>query len=41
MRITNFAPYNSHTNNLFNNNKILKFEDIIKFFTKRLKQSLH
>ena len=31
MKIINFAPYNSHTNNLFNNDKILKFEDIIKF----------
>ena len=31
MRIINFAPYNNHANNLFNNDKILKFEDIIKF----------
>ena len=31
MRIINFAPYTSHTNNLFNNDKILKFEDILKF----------
>ena len=30
-RIINFAPYNSHTNNLFNNDNILKFKDIIKF----------
>ena len=30
MRITNFAPYNNHTYNLFNNDKILKFENIIK-----------
>ena len=31
MRIINFAPFNSHTNNLFKSDKILKFEDVIKF----------
>ena len=31
MRIINFAPFNSHTNNLFKSDKILKFDDVIKF----------
>ena len=31
MRIINFAPFNSHTYNLFESDKILKFEDVIKF----------
>ena len=30
IRIVNFSPFNSHTNKLFFDNKILKFEDIIK-----------
>ena len=30
IRIINFLPFNNHTNNLFIDNKILKFEDIIK-----------
>ena len=30
LRIINFAPYNSHTNILFSNDKLLKFQDIIK-----------
>ena len=30
-RIINHAPYNSHTNNLFEENKLLKLDDIIKF----------
>ena len=30
MRIINFAPFNSHTNNMFLDNKLLKFEDLIK-----------
>ena len=30
LRIINFAPYNSHTNILFSNDKLLKFRDIIK-----------
>ena len=31
IRIINHAPYNSHTNNLFEENKFLKLDDIIKF----------
>ena len=30
LRIMNFSPFNSHTNNLFLDDKILKLEDIIK-----------
>ena len=30
MRILNFAPFNSHTNNIFLGNKLLKIDDIIK-----------
>ena len=30
MRIINFAPFNSHTNNMFLNNELLKFDDLIK-----------
>ena len=30
IRIINFAPFNSHTNNIFFDNKLLKFDDIIK-----------
>ena len=30
MRIINFAPFNSHTNNMFLDNKLLKLEDLIK-----------
>ena len=30
IRIVNFSSFNSHTNKLFFDNKILKFEDIIK-----------
>ena len=30
MRIINFAPFNSHTNNMFLDNKLLNFDDIIK-----------
>ena len=30
-RIINHAPYNSHTNNLFEEKKLLKLDDIIKF----------
>jgi len=29
LRIINFAPFNSHTNDLFYNNKLLKLDDII------------
>ena len=29
--IINHAPFNSHTNNLFEENKVLKLDDIIKF----------
>ena len=35
LRIINFAPFNSHTNDLFINNKLLKLDDIIK--TEKLK----
>ena len=31
VRIINFAPFNGHTNILFNSDKLLKFQDIIKF----------
>ena len=31
LRIISFSPFNSHTNNLFIENKILKLDDIIKF----------
>ena len=31
IRIINHAPYNSRTNNLFEENKLLKLDDIIKF----------
>ena len=31
LRIINFAPFNSHTNDMFATDKILKFEDIISF----------
>ena len=31
IRVINHAPYNSHTNNLFEENKLLKLDDIIKF----------
>ena len=31
LRIMNFSPYNSHTNELFILDKILKIEDVIKF----------
>ena len=31
MRIINFAPFNGHTNILFNSDTLLKFQDIIKF----------
>ena len=31
MRIINFAHFNCHTTNLFNRDKILKFEVVIKF----------
>ena len=31
MRIINFAPFNGHTNILFNSDKLLKFQDIFKF----------
>ena len=31
IRIINHAPFNSHTNNLFEENKLLKLDDIIKF----------
>ena len=31
IRIINHAPCNSHTNNLFEENKLLKLDDIIKF----------
>ena len=31
VRIMNFAPYNSHTIDLFSNNKLLRLDDIIKF----------
>ena len=30
IRIINNAPYNSHTNNLFQENKLLKLDDVIK-----------
>ena len=30
IRILNFSPFNSHTNQLFSDNKILKLDDIIK-----------
>ena len=30
IRIINNAPYNSHTNNLFEENKLLKLDDVIK-----------
>ena len=30
MRIMNFAPFNNHTNDLFADNNILKFKDIIE-----------
>ena len=30
MRIINFAPFNSHTNNMFLDNKLLKCDDLIK-----------
>ena len=30
LRIINFATFNSHTNTLFNRDKLLKFQDIIK-----------
>ena len=30
LRIINFASFNSHTNILFNNDKVLKFQDTIK-----------
>ena len=30
MRIINFVPFNSHTNNMFLDNKRLKFDDLIK-----------
>ena len=30
MRIINVAPFNSHTNNMFLDNKLLKFDDLIK-----------
>ena len=30
MRIINFAPFNSHTNNMFLDNKLLNFDDISK-----------
>ena len=30
MRVINFAPFNSHTNNMFCDNKLLKFDDLIK-----------
>ena len=36
MRIINFADFNSHTNRLFYRDKLLKFEDIIKFAQMRL-----
>ena len=31
MRIIHFAPFDCHTTNLFNSDKILEFEDVIKF----------
>ena len=31
VRIINLAPFNHHTNILFNSDKLLKFQDIIKF----------
>ena len=30
MRIINFAPFNSYTNNIFLDNKLLKFDDLVK-----------
>ena len=36
MRIINFAPFNSHTNNMFLDNKLLNIDDISK--VKQLKQ---
>ena len=30
IRVINHAPFNSHTNNLFEENKLLKLDDIIK-----------
>ena len=30
IRVINFSPYNSHTNNFFINDKILKLDDVIK-----------
>ena len=36
MGIINFADFNSHTNRLFYRDKLLKFEDIIKFAQMRL-----
>ena len=35
IRIINFAPFNSHTNDLFITNKLIKLEDIVK--TEKLK----
>ena len=31
IRVINHDPFNSHTNNLFEENKLLKLDDIIKF----------
>ena len=31
IRVINHAPFNSHTNNLFEENKLLKLDDIVKF----------
>ena len=36
MRIICFSPFNSHTNNLFIANKILKLDDIIKSQLKKI-----
>ena len=36
LRIVNFSPFNSHTNKLFFDNKILKFDDIIKLQVMKL-----
>lgn len=36
VRIITFAPFNSHTNHLFTNLKLLKVNDIIKFYQLKL-----